>query len=68
MPAKPRSYASPLRAESAQRTRRAVLEAARELFLSAGYVQTTIEQIADRAGVSRPTVFSSVGNKATVLK
>jgi len=57
-----------LRAESAQRTRRAVLEAARELFLSAGYVQTTIEQIADRAGVSRPTVFSSVGNKATVLK
>ena len=64
----PRSYASPLRAESARRTRLTILEAARELFLSAGYVQTTIEQIADRAGVSRPTVFTSVGNKATVLK
>lgn len=68
MPAKRRAYESPLRAESARRTRAAILDAARELFLANGYVQTTIEQIAERAGVSRPTVFASVGNKATVLK
>lgn len=68
MPTKPRSYASPLRTESARLTRMAVLEAAHDLFISAGYVQTTIEQIADRAGVSRPTVFASVGSKATILK
>jgi AcrR family transcriptional regulator len=45
-----------------------VLEAARELFISQGYGATTIEQIAQRAGVSKPTVFSAVGNKQTVLR
>jgi AcrR family transcriptional regulator len=38
------------------------------LFAAQGYVSTTVEQIADRAGVSKPTVFASVGSKRTVLK
>jgi len=63
-----RSYSSPLRERQASVTRRAVLEAARELFIAQGYGATTIEQIAQRAGVSKPTVFSAVGNKQMVLR
>ena len=62
-----RSYSSPLRAQQAEATRRAVLDAARELFVAQGYGATTLDQIAARAGVSKPTVFSAVGNKQTVL-
>jgi len=63
-----RGYLSRLRADGARRTRRLVLDAAQELFAAQGYVSTTVEQIADRAGVSKPTVFASVGSKRTVLK
>jgi AcrR family transcriptional regulator len=58
----------PLRQRQVQATRRAVLEAARELFIAQGYRATTLEQIAQRAGVSKPTVFSAVGNKQMVLR
>jgi AcrR family transcriptional regulator len=45
-----------------------VLEAARDLFLANGYGATTVEQVAERAGVSKPTVFSAVGNKQMLLR
>ena len=61
-----RTYRSPLREEAARRTREAVLEAAGEVFVEAGYAGATIEQIAARAGVSRPTVFG-VGSKAQLF-
>ena len=64
---KERPYVSPLRAQQAAATRRAVLAAARELFIAQGYGATTIDQIAGQAGVSKPTVFTAVGNKQTVL-
>jgi AcrR family transcriptional regulator len=57
-----RSYRSPLREEAARRTRETVVAAAAEVFLEEGYTGATIEQIAARADVSRPTVFG-VGNK-----
>jgi AcrR family transcriptional regulator len=63
-----RTYTSVLRAEQAAASRRAILEAAHELFLSKGYGATTIEQVAQRAGVSKPTVFAAVGNKQTLFK
>jgi AcrR family transcriptional regulator len=63
-----RNYSSPLRERQASVTRRAVLDAARELFIAQGYGATTVEQIAQRAGVSKPTVFSAVGNKQVVLR
>src|SRR3954453_22945544 len=62
-----RPYSSPLRAQQAEATRRAVLDAARELFIAQGYGATTLDQIAARAGGTKPTVFSAVGNKQTVL-
>jgi AcrR family transcriptional regulator len=61
-----RRYRSPLREEAARRTREAVLEAAAEVFVEVGYAGATIEQIAARAGVSRPTVFG-VGSKAQLF-
>jgi len=64
----PRSYRSPLRAEQVRGTRRAVVAAAHDLFVEHGYAGTTIDAVAERAGVSRKTVFSAVGGKAVLLK
>lgn len=63
-----RVYTSPLRERAARQTRDAVLGAAEQLFVEQGYVATTIDQIARRAGVARPTVFAAAGNKPTLLK
>ena len=62
-----RDYSSALRERQAAATRQAVLAAARELFLDQGYGATTIDQVAARAGVSKPTVFTAVGNKQALL-
>lgn len=63
-----RTYSSPLRADQARRTRRTCVDAAASLFVERGYAATTMDAIAERAGVSRRTVFSSVGGKADLLK
>ena len=63
-----RTYHSPARDEAARRTRRRIVGAARELFVSRGYAGTTIDAVAEAAGVSRRTVFLSVGSKAELLK
>ncbi|WP_029429622.1 TetR/AcrR family transcriptional regulator [Blastococcus sp. URHD0036] len=63
-----RRYTSPVRAEQAARTRRAVLQAARELFADRGYAATPISAVADRAGVAVDTVYSSVGRKPELLR
>jgi TetR/AcrR family transcriptional regulator, regulator of autoinduction and epiphytic fitness len=63
-----RRYDSRRRELGAGETRRAIVSAARGLFVDDGYVATTIEKIAERAGVSKPTVFASVGNKRALLK
>ncbi|QZT64883.1 TetR/AcrR family transcriptional regulator [Mycolicibacterium austroafricanum] len=62
-----RGYRSDLRAAQAQQTRRRIVAAAAELFVSAGYGGTSVDAIAVAAGVSRKTVFSSVGGKAELL-
>ena len=61
-----RSYRSPLREEAAQRGQQAVIAAAAGLFVEQGYARTTIDQIAERARVSRPTVFAT-GTKPQLL-
>jgi AcrR family transcriptional regulator len=63
-----RRYVSPLRRDAAARTRQAVLDAARELFAAQGYMATTVDEIAGRAGVSKPTVFAAAGSKQAILK
>ncbi len=63
-----RPYVSPLRERAAQQTRRTILAAAQALFVEHGYVGTTVDQIAERAGVSKPTVFASAGSKRSLVK
>ncbi len=63
-----RSYRSTLREGQARATRRAVVDAARDLFVEHGWARTTIDAVAARAGVSRKTVFTSVGGKAALLR
>lgn len=64
---KPRAYNSPARREQAEATRRAVLRAARDLFTSRGYAQTSVLDVARRAEVSLDTVYASVGRKPQLL-
>ena len=66
-PVKTRTYRSPVRAEQAAATRRAVLVAARELFTTAGYAGSTVADVAHLAGVSVDTVYTSVGRKPELL-
>ena len=63
-----RGYHSPRRAEQAAVTRRAVLDAARKLFITHGYAATTVAEIAARARVSVDTVYSTVGRKPALLR
>jgi AcrR family transcriptional regulator len=65
---KPRRYDSSRRREAAQATRRAILQAARDLFATNGYVGTTIAQIAHRAGVAPDTVYAAVGTKPVLFE
>ena len=51
----------PLRRAKATMTRRSVVDAAAKLFVERGYLATSVQQVADEAGVSRATVFNSVG-------
>lgn len=50
-----------------QRTRDALLLAARELFETRGYAETTMTQIADAAEVSHGSVYTYFTNKDAVL-
>ncbi len=62
-----RGYDSPRRREQARATRRAVLDAARELFVESGYVATTIDAVAARAEVSPETVYATFKTKRSLL-
>ena len=63
-----RDYRSGLRAAQAEQTRRSIVSAAAQLFVDDGYGATTIDAVAESAGVSRKTVFTAVGGKVDLLK
>jgi AcrR family transcriptional regulator len=58
---------SSLRDRKAGQTRARIADKALELFLNQGYVETTIDQIAEEAGVSRRTVFHHFTTKSAML-
>jgi AcrR family transcriptional regulator len=58
----------PLRRAKARVTRGAVIEAAAGLFVERGYLATSVQTVADAAGVSRATVFNAVGGKLQLLR
>ncbi|HEX7163683.1 MAG TPA: helix-turn-helix domain-containing protein [Trebonia sp.] len=63
-----RSYRSAQREAHARTTRLRVLRAAASLFDERRYAGTTIRSVAERAGVSVPTVEALFGTKARLLK
>jgi len=56
-----------VREQQKQATRAKVLDAARDLFDGEGYEETTIRAIAERAGVSVGSVFTTFASKAEIL-
>lgn len=57
-----------LRQRQAQATRHLITQAAQDLFLQQGYACTTIEAIAEQAGVAVSTVYAVFGSKRGILR
>src|SRR3954465_13861226 len=55
------------RKEASEETRGRIVAAARELFRERGFDATSAEQIAERAGVAKGTVFLHGGSKERLL-
>jgi AcrR family transcriptional regulator len=62
-----RPYRSRVRAEQAAQTRLRILEASGDLFAARGYVATTIDAVAARAGVAVDTIYAIFGTKKGML-
>jgi AcrR family transcriptional regulator len=58
-----RPYRSPLREQSAHRTRAQIRDTAARLFVHQGYAGTTMRQIAEEAGVSERTTYLAFPSK-----
>jgi AcrR family transcriptional regulator len=56
------------RQRQAQATRKMIVAAAQALFLEQGYICTTIDTIAERAGVAASTVYAIFGSKRGILR
>ncbi len=63
-----RRYDASSRRAAAERTRSAILESARRLFLEKGYAATTMSAIARAAEVALDTVYAVVGTKAQLFR
>jgi len=63
-----RSYQSARRERQARQTRERILAAAATEFARVGYAATPIRAIAERAGVSVPTIELAFGTKAQLLQ
>lgn len=63
-----RQYDSSKRQAQARETRRSIRDAAQRLFLERGYGATTMQAIADEAGVAVQTVYAVFRTKAAIMK
>ena len=63
-----RPYEGAARQARTRRTRAAVVEAARNLFVERGYAATTIEAISDRSDTPEATVYRLFCSKLGILK
>jgi AcrR family transcriptional regulator len=63
-----RKYDSPRRREQAAATRRSILDTARRLFERQGYAATTMDAIANEAGVALKTVYVVFTTKSGLLR
>ena len=63
----PRHYRSPQRQERANATRRHILDTAKELFATQGYVAVTMEMIARTAEVSPATIYLHFAGRSAIV-
>jgi AcrR family transcriptional regulator len=63
-----RRYDTRRRRQAAERTRAAILDAARQLFTDRGYAATPMTAIAEHAGVALDTVYAAVGRKPELAR
>lgn len=56
-----------LRDRQAEQAKKLIIDAAMSLFLENGYVATTMDDIAETAGVARRTIYNQFGSKAALL-
>jgi AcrR family transcriptional regulator len=54
--------------EKSRQTRQRIVRAAYDLFVAQGYGATTLQSIAERAGVAVQTIYFAFGNKPSLLK
>jgi AcrR family transcriptional regulator len=64
----PRHYEGAARQARTRRTRAAVVEAARSLFVDRGYAATTIDAISDLSDTPQATVYRLFSSKLGILK
>jgi AcrR family transcriptional regulator len=64
----PRPYEGAARQARTRRTRAAVVEAARRLFVERGYATTTIDAISDLSDTPQATVYRLFSSKLGILK
>jgi AcrR family transcriptional regulator len=63
-----RTYDNARRTRGARETRRRIVDAAARLFVRDGYAATSMQAIAEEAGVALPTVYASGGSKTSILR
>jgi AcrR family transcriptional regulator len=63
-----RSYAPARRETQARETRQSILDAALSHFVAHGYAATSMQTIADQAGVAVQTVYAAFGNKRELMR
>ena len=64
---KTRTYDMKRRAERQEETRQRIVEAAVELHTTLGPARTTVQAVAERAGVTRPTVYAHFPDARSLL-
>jgi AcrR family transcriptional regulator len=62
-----REYPVPVRRPRRDEVRRRLLEAASETFLEKGYLDSTLDDIARRAGLSKGAVYSNFASKQEIV-
>jgi AcrR family transcriptional regulator len=67
MPEPPKALAPQRGRPRSERTHRAILDAANELLEEGGFVDLTIDEVAQRAGVSKPTIYRRWPTKGTLV-
>jgi AcrR family transcriptional regulator len=64
----PRPYKQVAREQSRQRTREALLDAAEEELAKGGWSQASLDALAAKAGVTKPTVLRHFGSKEGLIE